>query len=137
MLTDDATRARIVPARNPVLRATPYGGMLFNGGGRPVDPRVPIRTLCAVMGGHHTPVVETGGDWLARYHRHLLAGGSPARADDVPGTLRRLTLAEAVVLQGFDPAFPFQGSVSDRFAQVGNSVPPPLARAIVAKLVAP
>lgn len=50
-----------------------------------------------------------------------------------PGTVR-VSVAEAAVLQGFPPDFPFQGTKTARFAQVGNAVPPPWAAAIVAAL---
>src|SRR6266536_1682065 len=46
----------------------------------------------------------------------------------------RVTLEERAVLQGCDPALPFQGNKMQRAQQVGNAVPPPLAAAIVAAL---
>lgn len=43
----------------------------------------------------------------------------------------RVTLEQALVLQGFRPDYPVQGTKSDRFKQVGNAVPPPLAAAVL------
>ena len=47
----------------------------------------------------------------------------------------RVTLEDAAVLQGFPRDYPFRGNKSKRFQQVGNAVPPPLARAVVAALL--
>lgn len=50
---------------------------------------------------------------------------------------RRLTLAEATLLQGFRADYPWHGVEKSRFRQVGNAVPPPLAEAVARALVAP
>lgn len=54
-----------------------------------------------------------------------------AHADDCTDT-RRITVAEASVLQDFPPDYPWQGSASAQFAQIGNAIPPGLAAAVVA-----
>lgn len=47
----------------------------------------------------------------------------------------RLTQEEAQTLQAFPPAFPFQGTKTKRFLQVGNACPPLLAEAILRELM--
>lgn len=48
---------------------------------------------------------------------------------------RRVSVAEAGVLQGFPPDYPWQGTKSAQYRQVGDAVPPPLAAAILAPLI--
>jgi len=57
------------------------------------------------------------------------AFGAPPR-QQTPGAVA-ITLAEALTLQGFPPDFPVQGPKTARWLQVGNAVPPPLARAVL------
>ena len=46
----------------------------------------------------------------------------------------RITQEEAAILQGFRPDYPFQGSKTSRFRQIGNAVPPTWASAIIGAL---
>jgi DNA (cytosine-5)-methyltransferase 1 len=44
----------------------------------------------------------------------------------------RISVEEAATLQGFPPDYPWQGSRTRCFLQIGNAVCPPLARLVVA-----
>lgn len=48
---------------------------------------------------------------------------------------RKITVAEAAVLQGFPADYPFQGTRTSQFRQVGNAVPPPVAEAVLRSLI--
>jgi DNA (cytosine-5)-methyltransferase 1 len=124
-------KAKITPAKKPVLRKSPFAGMLFNGQGRPLDLERPALTLPASMGGNRTPIVdqrqlETGEEsWVVRYHKHLMSGGKPA--SKVPSCLRRVSVEEAASLQTFPMGMKFSGKQSAQYRQIGNAVPPNLA----------
>jgi DNA (cytosine-5)-methyltransferase 1 len=52
-----------------------------------------------------------------------------------PTGSRRLSIFEAMMLQGFPEEFRMMGNLSEQVTQVSNAVPPPVARAIAAKLM--
>lgn len=128
---DSKCTAVITPAKNPVLRVSPFAGMLFNGAGRPLNFDAPSLTLPASMGGNKTPIIDQQAwdsgvtPWVIGYHKRLRNGGAPVKK--IPNFLRRLTVEEAAALQSFPQGYQFQGSQSMKFHQIGNAVPPYLA----------
>ncbi len=136
---DQTCKAKVTPAKEPVLRQSPFAGMLFNGQGRPMDMNRPAPTLPASMGGNRTPVVdqltldEGANQWVEEYHERLCNGGAVAK--EIPSRLRRITVQEAAAIQSFPSDMPWYGSQSSRYRQIGNAVPPKMAYA-VAKSVA-
>ncbi|MBJ7330131.1 MAG: DNA cytosine methyltransferase [Solirubrobacteraceae bacterium] len=143
---DTLCRARVVLAKKPVMRPSPYkGSLLFNGSGRPLELDAVARTLPASMGGNGTPILDQYElaarlanpdahveSWVVTHHARLMAG----KVDEPSGhPLRRITLEEAAALQSFPPDWTWAGPTNARFRQVGNAVPPRLAR-YVAQAVA-
>lgn len=117
----------VVYAKRPDLRPSPYDGHLFNGGGRPIDLSAPCHTILASAGGNKTHFLDTQAE-VPRYHLHLRSGGAP-RQGTLPGS-RRLTVAESALVQTFPKSMKFAGSRSSQYTQVGNAVPPKLARSL-------
>jgi len=136
---DSLCKAIITPAKSPVLRKSPFAGMLFNGQGRPIDLEQPAPTLPASMGGNRTPIIdqncltESVEHWIIGYHAQLIDGGPITT--EIPERLRRLTVEEAAHLQGFPVGMRFSGSQCAKFTQIGNSVPPPLGKAVAKSLM--
>ena len=129
---DGVCSAKITPAKNPILRKSPYAGMLFNGQGRPLNLEMPALTLPASMGGNRTPIIdqlafedEKETPWVVDYHSYLCKGGKPHK--ETPDYLRRITVEEAAVIQTFPKEVKFKGSQSSKYCQIGNAVPPELA----------
>ena len=134
------SRAAITFSKRPVMRRSPYAGMLFNGAGRPIDPTRPAPTMTASAGGNKTHIVDEehvfGGamPFSERYHRHLMEGGAPG-ALPLPASLRRLTISESAAFQGFPDGFRFHGRNSSVYRQIGNAVPVGLAAAVAGSLL--
>jgi DNA (cytosine-5)-methyltransferase 1 len=126
---DESNRAKVVCCKNPVLRRSPYAGMLLNGKGRPLNLDGPAHTIPASAGGNRTHILDPNGV-LLNYHAHLLAGGKP-KPGEVDGCTR-LTVRQSARLQTFPDWFEFVGRKNQHYAQIGNAVPPEFA-AVVAK----
>src|SRR5207244_4603319 len=127
---------KITIASNPVMRRSPYAGMLFNGQGRPINPDGYSATLHASMGGNKTPIVDDDHlyfnkpSWVEEYHAHLMRGGKPLPFEGAPARLRRLTVDEAIHLQTFPADYDFAGTQGQIYTQVGNAVPCKLAHVV-------
>jgi DNA (cytosine-5)-methyltransferase 1 len=134
------TKAKITLAANPVLRKSPYAGMLFNGQGRPLNPQAWSSTLPASMGGNRTPIIDEDHlyddqpSWVESHHAELMSGNAVPEYKEAPKRLRRLTISEATVLQTFPINYKFIGPQSRVFSQLGNAVPCKLAE-VVASVV--
>ncbi len=133
--------AKIAYAKSPILRKSPYAGMLFNGAGRPIPINGASPTLPASMGGNKTPIVdeseifESASSYVESYHRELMGGGL-VRQGTAPERLRRLTIRECAAIQTFPDSYDFQGSKSSIYKQIGNAVPCRLAQAVASAVEA-
>lgn len=131
-------KAEITLASNPIMRKSPYAGMIFNGAGRPIDLEGAALTLPASMGGNKTPIIDSAmlldrnhKNWVVEYHTHLMNGGAPYDWKSVPKHLRRITVDEALAIQSFPKDFKLAGKGnSAAYRLIGNAVPPLLAEAV-------
>lgn len=124
------------------------------GEGSAIKLRANAQANAAVRGeGEPAPTITGGNDsgdrrWLRERPATTVAGdpriarpghhGSADERDPAGRSMTdavRVTVAEASVLQGFPPDYPWQGSRTAQFQQIGDAVPPPLAEAILAALV--
>lgn len=106
-----------------------------NSGRRSADQPAPT-----VLFGHHSNDVRWVHDRpsttvVGSFRPDVIAG--PGHHDtsrqDAPGSVR-VTVQEAGILQSFPAEYPWQGSRSKQYEQVGNAVPPLLAAHILAAL---
>lgn len=130
------TKAKITLAEKPILRKSPYAGMLFNGQGRPLNPDAWSSTLPASMGGNRTPIIDEdhlyddASSWVEAHHKKLMLGEVKGKFQEAPARLRRLTIDEAAILQTFPVGYKFTGPQSKVFSQIGNAVPCKLAEVV-------
>ena len=69
---------------------------------------------------------------------HNGRGNAPNRASDMlwrAAGRRRLTTGECAALQSFPPDYPWQGTKTAIYAQIGNACPPPLVATIVGQIM--
>jgi len=81
---------------------------------------------------HERPATTVAGDPRIAEPGHRDREGGRARFD---GDSIRVTVEEAAVLQSFPPAYPWQGTKSARFRQVGDAVPPLLSAHVLAAVL--
>jgi DNA (cytosine-5)-methyltransferase 1 len=129
--------ANVSLALHPVLRRSPYAGMLVNGAGRPMDIDGVSQTLPASMGGNQTPIIDQrvlddpgSENWFVEYHASLLKGKADPRTTMIPERVRRLTLTEAAALQTFPTDYVFCGKKTAQYKQIGNAVACKFANAV-------
>lgn len=134
-------KAKITLAANPIMRKSPYAGMIFNGLGRPVKIDGYCSTLPASMGGNKTPIIDENTlyehqePWVESYHKEISEDISKAKFTLAPSFLRRLTVEEAALIQSFPIEYEFQGSQSSKYTQIGNAVPCNLGRAVAQMVI--
>lgn len=82
------------------------------------------------------PRVWPPGHKVNQSDRDRLADADERYGDRSVTEAVRVIVTEAAVLQSFPPDYPWQGTQTARYSQVGNAVPPLLAKAILEPLIA-
>lgn len=125
----------------PTAETTPHGLDPRQGGSKVRGVDLPAFTLIASGLAHGQPL------WVHRRPATTICGdrrvqppGHKRNAADPPGRFEgrsgtraaRVTVRQAAILQGFRPDYPWQGSRFRQFRQIGNAVPPPVAKRVLA-----
>lgn len=131
----------ITYAKRPHIRPSPYDGLLFNGGGRPINLDAPARTILSSAGGNKTPFLDLDGD-VPGYHARLWDRDAQRPRSNYRQRVRRgrlrsarrITVEECAALQSLPADLQFSGTRSIQYKLVGNAVPPKLASAVAKAL---
>ncbi len=123
-----------------------------NGNQRNAAVRAAEEPAPTVHFGHALNQIEWVPAWTGRRpattvacDRRVHPPGHKQNASDPPGRFEqrrganavRVTVCQAAVLQGFPADYPWQGTRTRQFEQVGNAVPPPLAYRVLEQAIRP
>jgi DNA (cytosine-5)-methyltransferase 1 len=111
-------------AQEPSLAITSKGFTWLATGTR---PNAPLRSV-----SDPAPTLAPGHDAASHVWLPNVIPAGDVVAAKLDGRAVRVSVAEAAVLQSFPPDYPFTGMKGARYRQVGDAVPPLLARAVVA-----
>lgn len=122
-------------SRQGMRREMEAGRWNFRGHTREPSPAIEGETVDDVQWVHDRPSPTIVGT----YHPEVVAAPGYRKAGDpprqrTPGSVR-VTVQEAAILQSFPADYPWQGSKTHQFRQVGDAVPPRLAQAILSTLI--
>ena len=125
------------PAGGPAAYLTDERHMIEGPGGLDAPGRVVRQSAPQSIGGRRI-VASGGGSMRGREQGDAeplfsVTSMNPPGIIDA-GSLRRLTVRECARLQGFPDEFIFLGPRAERYRQVGNAVPPPLAEAVAREI---
>lgn len=123
------------PAPTLTAKAGTQPWVFVNGNQPRAARRGPHEPAPTIAFGHNAERVE----WCYREPSPTIVSGSNRSSTELPngspGGSVRVSIVEAAILQGFRPDYPWQGTKTAQFSQVGNAVPPPLAAAVVGALI--
>jgi DNA (cytosine-5)-methyltransferase 1 len=115
-------------------------------GARPRPINRPAPTMLAAGLAKGTPIwADERPATTVACDRRVHPPGHKECAADPPGRYEqrrganavRVTVCQAAILQGFPADYPWQGTRTRQFEQVGNAVPPPVAHRVLEQAIQP
>lgn len=140
---DLRTERDLIDEPSTTIPAMPGGNALFyiqqmEGAPRHADHAAPaVGTKGNMLLLRPSPAVSAVGE-----EKGSGAGGNPEKLQRASDALflaverRRLTVEECAKLQAFPDGWPFQGTKSSRYRQVGNACPAPMVEAVIRQVLA-